>query len=259
MADGSPTPNSPIVSFYTLIPDGRPPERADRAAGGILPTRAFRFCEPVTTASAFGWHIFPPMGLSLIWDGSEVAWTYEGASGWYTLKAAQFPGFAERFDKAVPDDLKGFSPPFLSALPEPGLVQIWSGFIVGTAPDWSLLIRPVANVPKSQSYEMYEGLIETDQWFGPLFINMRLTRTHVPIEIDPEFPLFQVQPVHRSTYDNRLLDNFRVVSASDWGAGDWDKYRKTVKEPNVMAHRKPGLHAVDVRKRRKQGQQQGTL
>ena len=193
-------PDSPIVSFYTLIPDGRPPERADRAAGGILPTRAFRFCEPVTTASAFGWHIFPPMGLSLIWDGSEVAWTYEGADGWFTLKAAQFPGFAERFDKAVPDDLKGFSPPFLSALPEPGLSRSGSGFIVGTAPGWSLLIRPTANVPKSQSYEMYEGLIETDQWFGPLFINMRLTRTHVPIDIDPEFPLFQVQPVHRAPY-----------------------------------------------------------
>jgi hypothetical protein len=259
MMDGWLKPNSPVVSFYTLIPNGRAPERADRSAGGILPTRAFRYCEPVTTASAFGWHIFPPIGLSLVWDGSEVAWTYEGAGAWYTLKSAQFPGFADRFDRIVPDDLKGFSPPFLSALPEPGLVQIWSGFVVRTAPGWSLLIRPSANVPRSQSYEMYEGIIETDEWFGPLFINLRLTRTHVPIEIDPEFPLFQVQPIHRSAYASELLDSFRVVPEGSWTSEDWDNYRKTVKEPNIIAHRQPGLHAVKVRKRRKQAEQENAL
>jgi hypothetical protein len=194
------------------------------------------------------------MALSLIWDGSEVAWTYDGADGWYALKAAQFPGFAARFDQLAPADLKGYSPPFLTALPEPGLVQIWSGFVVGSAPGWSLLVRPTANVPKSQGYEMYEGIIETDRWFGPLFINLRLTRTHVPIDIDPEFPLFQVQPVHRSAYDNKLLDNFCVVSPGNWSQDNWNKYRKTVKEPNVMAHREPGMHAVSVRKRRKQAQ-----
>ena len=252
MPDEWPKPNAPIVSFYTLIPNGRPPERADRSAGGILPTRAFRYCEPVTTASAFGWHIFAPIGLSLLWDGSEVAWTYQGADGWYALQSAQFPGFADRFDQTVPEDLKGFSPPFLTALPEPGLVQIWSGFVVRTAPDWSLLVRPPANVPRRQSYEMYEGLIETDRWFGPLFINLRLTRSHVPIEIDPEFPLFQVQPVHRAAYDGKLLDSYRVVAEGGWTPDDWEQYRRTVKEPNVMAHRKPGQHAIGVRKRRKQ-------
>ncbi len=67
-----------------------------------------------------------------------------------------------------------------------------------TAPGWSLLVRPPANLPRSLGYECFEGIVETDRWFGPLFVNLRLTRTNVPIEFDADFPLLQVQPVHRS-------------------------------------------------------------
>src|SRR4051794_9182853 len=107
---------APLARFYRLISAGRAPQRADRAAAGTLPTRAFRFCEAVTSASSFGWYVFPPIGFSLYWEGgSDILWTYEGAPDWYPLKTAQFPGFVDRFDAAVPLDVKGFSPPFLGA------------------------------------------------------------------------------------------------------------------------------------------------
>ena len=34
--------------------------------------------EPVTSAAAFGYYIFPPINFSLMWDGHDVMWTYEG-------------------------------------------------------------------------------------------------------------------------------------------------------------------------------------
>ena len=43
----------PLAHFFRLVSTGRAPQRADRAAAGTLPTRAFRFCEAVTSASAF--------------------------------------------------------------------------------------------------------------------------------------------------------------------------------------------------------------
>ena len=55
-----------VVTFYRMIPDAPAPQRADRSAGGMLPTRAFRYCDPVTTASAFGWYVFPPAAFSHI-------------------------------------------------------------------------------------------------------------------------------------------------------------------------------------------------
>src|SRR5205085_8793751 len=102
--------DSRLISFYRLIPGARAPMRADRAAAGTMPTRAFRFCEAMRTASAFGWYLFPPITFTVMWDGgADVLWTYHGADAWYPLKSAQFPGFAEHFDKVAPDAIKGFS------------------------------------------------------------------------------------------------------------------------------------------------------
>jgi hypothetical protein len=249
--DGLVNPPSPLATFYRFIPGCREPQRADRAAAGTLPTRGFRFCEALTSASAFGWYVFPPISFSLIWDGSEVLWTYEGAGDWHALKTAQFPGFASRFDEVVSPDLKGFSPPFLTGLREPGLVQIWSGLAVRTAPDWNLLVRQPANLVRHPGYECYEGIVETDRWFGPLFTNVRLTRTHAPIEFDADFPFLQVQPVHRSLYGS-ALDQFEIVAGLDQiDSAGWDAYRETVVKPNVDPERRPGQYAVAARRRRK--------
>ena len=114
--------------------------------------------------------------------------------------AAQFPDFSDAFDNAAPEGLQGCAPPFLTALPEPGMVQIWTGLMASTAPGWSLLVRPPANLALPGGYSLYEGIIETDTWFGPLFTNLRLTRTHKPIHLKANFPLLQVQPLPREAY-----------------------------------------------------------
>src|SRR5438105_596038 len=109
--DDRPAGTPPLVTFFQLLPQGRPPQRADRSAAGSLPTRAYRYCEPVTTASAFGWYVFPPINFSVIWDGgTDIVWTFQGADGWYPLKSAQFPDFAEQFDRAAPAELAGYAP-----------------------------------------------------------------------------------------------------------------------------------------------------
>jgi hypothetical protein len=245
----------PIVTFRRVIPQCRPVMRADRSAMGTLPTRAFRYCEAVTTASAFGWYLFPPLEFTVQWDGTDVIWTYEGAEAWYPLTSAQFPGFAGYFDGLAPPEMQGFSPPFLSALPEPGVLQVWTGHIATTRPGWSLLVRPPANLPRSQCYELFEGIVETDRWFGPLFINVRLTRTEFPIRFGPEMPLVQVQPVPRSVYAEETLGKFGYVDdLAGLTPDDWERYRATVVKPNLDPHRRPGQYAVAARKRQSRGE-----
>ena len=93
----------PIVTFFRFVPECRLPMRADRAAAGTMPTRAFRHCEAMTSASAFGWYVFPPITFSLMWDGgSEIFWTFKGEDAWFPLSKVQFPGFADHFDKTAP-------------------------------------------------------------------------------------------------------------------------------------------------------------
>jgi Family of unknown function (DUF6065) len=244
--------DEPIASFFRFVPDARAPQRADRSAAGTMPARAFQYCEALRVASSFGWYVFPPLDFGLIWDGADIDWTYDGGENWLPLKAAQYPDFAAAFDAVAPDDVKSFSPPFLGALFEPGLVQIWSGFVARTAADWSLLVRPCANLPRSKSFEVYEGIIETDRWFGPLFINLRLTRTDVPIFFSTEIPLFQAQPIPRSVYADAISNAFEIVPGlEDLTPADWDDFRRTVVKPNSDPDRKRGKYAAETRKRHK--------
>ena len=239
----------PTVQFFRLVDSARPPQRADRAAGGTLPTRAFRYCEAATTAAALGWYVFPPMGFQLFWNGTEVFWTYGGAGSWYALGAAQFPDFRQRFDRHAPPNVQNYSPTFLGALPEPGIVQVWSGLIAKTKPGWSLLARGPANLPRSVGYDVFEGVVEADQWFGPLFINIRLTQTGAPIEFDANRPLFQVQPILRDAYSDATLNDVAVHSLETMDAADWAAYHRTVVAPS-QARCPHGAHAAAVRKRR---------
>ena len=103
---------SPLVVFHRFIPTARLPTRADRSAAGSLPTRAFRFCEAVVTAAAFGYYLFPPIDFSLMWDGTRVQWTWAGEENWHPLHSAQFPDFSAYFDTVAPEDIRGFAPPF---------------------------------------------------------------------------------------------------------------------------------------------------
>jgi hypothetical protein len=159
-----PPKKTPLVSFHRFVPTARLPQRADRSAAGSLPTRAFRYCEPSTSASGYGYYIFPPISFSLQWDGRDVMWTWEGAGTWLPLKSAQFPNFRDQFDAVAPKEIREYAPPFLGALQEPGLIQCWTGLVARTAPGWSLMVRAPANIPRSGAYELFEGSPST---FGP--------------------------------------------------------------------------------------------
>jgi hypothetical protein len=245
---------SPVVTFYGAIPGMRAPIRADAAVLGTIPARAFQYCEALRTASSFGWYVFPPIDFTLEWDGSQILWTYRGARAWYPLTSAQFPGFQAQFDRHAPRRLRGFAPPFLSAVPEPGIVQLWTGLFVESAPDWSLLIRPPANLPRSLGFDLYEGIVESDRWFGPLFTNLRLIKTDVPIHFSCETPLLQVQPLQRSTYAEEVSNRFTVVRRmEEFPANAWSRYEENIVKPNLEPQRPVGAYAAEVRRRRRSG------
>ena len=238
-----------ICQFYRMIPGAPAPRRADRSADGMLPVRGYRYCEALASASAFGWYMYPPLNFSLIWDGVEIAWTYENAEGWYPLRGAQFPGFRQLFEQLAPASARELAPPFLTASREAGVVQIWSGYLARTECDWSLLCRGPANIPRTQGYEHFEGIIESETWFGPLFTNVRLTRTNSPVEFHTRYPLFQVQPLLRRCYTN---PSFEVLDAGDLNQPDWQRFETTMR-PNTDQNRTLGHYAADTRRRARQG------
>ena len=240
-----------MVKFYRLLPGSSIPQRADKSAGGTLPVRAYRYCEAVRTASAFGWYVFPPADFNLAWDGTDTIWKFDYEDNWTVLDSVQFPDYIRAFNHHCPLDLTDAVPPFLTAGAEPGMVQIWSGLFCRTEPGWSLLVRAPANLPRSNSYEHFEGIIETDKWFGPLFVNVRLTKTDIPITFDVGYPLMQVQPLQQSTYSEEVLEAIDSVdSVEEFTPDDWEKYRETITRPGRGFEREKGVYAKMVRRQK---------
>jgi len=244
---------NPAFTFYGAVPGLRAPMRADASVLGTLPVRGFQYCEALRAASSFGWYVFPPIDFTLQWDGARIIWTFRGARAWYPLTSAQFPGFAAEFDRRAPQHLRGFAPPFITALVEPGVVQVWTGLFLESAENWSVLVRAPANLPRNLAFDVYEGIVESDRWFGPLFTNVRLVKTDVPIEFSTEIPLLQVQPLHRSTYAEEVSNRFHLVQGlSDFPAHAWSRYEETIVRPNLEP-RPAGAYATQARRRKRAG------
>lgn len=187
-----------------------------------------------------------------MWDGHDTLWSVDGHQSWHNLNAVQFPDFYDRFNTACPEALIDQVPPMIAATDDPGIVNLWSGLIARTRDDWSLLIRPPANLPRSGKYDGYEGIVETDRWFGPLFTNIKLTKTDVPIDFHRDMPIMQVQPIHRSLYQNQVLESFEFTDAvEDLDTHDWEDYFQTMVAPGICHEREQGAYAKQTRKRKK--------
>lgn len=247
-----------VVTFYKVSPGAISPMHADRSALGSMPAAAHQFCEALRAASSFGWYIFPSHDIRLRWDGAQTF--FDNGQEWWPLTSVLDPELSSYWDEHCPADMKGGAPPYLSALFVPGVVQIWSGLLVSTAPDWSVLVRPLANLTQSRAFACYEGIIETD-WFKPtpLFINIKLSSTDTVIEIPRNKPLFQLQPVHRLSY-TAAMDQFveheglqpRRGERGGMSPEDWSGLSSTIRSVSPSRPHDTGRYGADVRKRAKQ-------
>lgn len=199
----------PIASFYQLFPDAPLPQRADKTLMGTMPLRAVRGCEPLVVASGYGWYIYPPLDFSLTWDGTNIYWRIDDdiERDWVRCEKEILPGYTEHLSGAPAHIRELCYMPFMSPAPEPGILQIWPGLLVKTKPEWSILVRPLANLPKDPAVELFDGIIETDWWFGPLLSVLRFCKTDTVFSLRKDLPYAQLQPIHRAAYNNKLLDH----------------------------------------------------
>ena len=200
------------MTFHRFVPGARIPQRADRSAIGTMPTRAFRYCEPIVTASAFGYYIFPPISFSLMWDGTDVIWTWEGAGELVSAARRRSSRISARCStEAAPEEITGI----LAAVPRrPAGARHRADLDRPRRPHRARLEpagpaarQPAAQPTTSSSRASSRPTAGSDRC-SPI---LRLTKTNVPIEFRADYPLFQVQPIPRHVYDDQAQNNYELV------------------------------------------------
>ncbi|MDR3538180.1 MAG: DUF6065 family protein [Acetobacteraceae bacterium] len=246
-----PEPGGPGARFLSLVPIAMTPRPAQRDAGGSLPIRAARYCEAITSACAFGWWLYPPMDAWLFWDGSTIFYSLDGESYEPLDDSCEYPGMAEALAEHVPEGIAPIASALFTALPEPGIVQVSLGLIASTAPGWSMLLRRPANLPLFGGYDALEGIVETDIWRAPLFINLRLTRTHTPIRLHAMAPLVQAQPLPQWLYQPETMADLQCGGLDAMTPDDWSAWEERFVEPADRPLRRDGEYATASRKRQR--------
>lgn len=243
----------PPIRFISALPGLIPPMPGDRSALGSAPAAAFQYCEAMAMASAFGWTLFPPCDLHLRWTGREAEILH--GETWQTLDTVSFgPEEQAAWDKAAGPALAGRMPHVAQKLFVPGIVQVWTGYFIESDPEWSVLIRPLPNVPGPDSHFLYEGIVETDHFRPcPLFVNIRLLKTDREIVLRAGDPLFMVQPVHRSAYAPGVLAAGAPQDLADLPPSGKEGLERTIRlfDPLHGGNSLPGSYGAQVRRRRK--------
>lgn len=252
----------PIVTFHRIVESAPLPLRADKSALGTLPAAAFQYCEAVRAASGWGWYVFPPVDIHLLWNGVDIDYQVEGQ--WQRLKSIGLSdAFADAWDEHAPEPLQGCWPPFMTAIPSPGVVQVWTGYLVSTAPGWSVDVGPLANIRQSRDFACFEGLIETDSFKPcPLFMNIQLQATDREIVMPRSRPLFQVRALRRDSYlepahvvEHREGLAPRVGDSGGMTEEDWAGYAKTVRRIDAPAgSHTPGQYGAGRRRSARSGE-----
>lgn len=239
----------PLITFYRVLP-GLAPRRGTPCAIGTLPTRAFQYCEAARQGSALGYYVFLPKTFQLEWDGGTGGlWSFDDGAIWHPLTTAAFPDSMATFDAVAPEWCKGFCPPFITFTEFSGAVQIWTGWFARTAPGYSLLVKGRTNIGQPRAYEVLEGVVDTDEWFGPLFAIVRLITPGVPIVFDAITPFLQVLPLHRASYANDVQNRFLVQDADAISPELWRAYERSLIVP-AMRNPERGHYAKGARRRR---------
>jgi hypothetical protein len=191
------------LKIWRLHPQGVRLIPAEKTLHGTAHPDGIKWCGPFTNANKYGFWVFPPIDLDIVWKGG-AEFEYNILTPWGEEEVP----FVKSMIKDD-DESKEFLEEFGGRVKvscgrvENNICQIWSGCVFQTPPGWCLLIRSPININMDAPYRIQEGILETDWLPYDIWINVAIQQQNVPIQLrkDQWPPLAQLIPVRKESYD----------------------------------------------------------
>ena len=187
------------LRIWRLHPRGVHICRAEKTLHGNASSAAMRWCGPFAHANAYGFWVFPPFDIDIIWHGGR---SFEHRlNSLYTDEDAALVTRLQR-----PEDHYRYTPrkkiEFGSTLDS--VVSVWTGCIFQTPPGWGLMIRDPININSSAIFRVQEAILETDWMSYDIWINLLFIQQDKWAHIrrgEGWPPIAQLVPVPTAAYD----------------------------------------------------------
>lgn len=188
------------LKIWKVHPKASKIEAAEKTCKGTANAGGVKWCGPYSSVNRIGFWVYAPVELDFICENGE-----------YKVKMLEDYSnedfnIVKSLEKSTDNlDLEKWIYPsvgrtkFTWGAVEKNVVQIWTGLIFKTPPEWGLQIRSPINFPKT-NYHVMEGILETEWLQYDIWINLVCELNQV-ISIRKDMPLAHLVPVHRSSFD----------------------------------------------------------
>jgi hypothetical protein len=196
--------------------------RAEKTLNESADQNGIKWCMPYKIANQMGFWIYPPIDFEITWHGGKD-FTYKNHEEYddsdygiisSILRAPELAKM-EKWCSTGTGRSK-----FTYGLVEAGVVQVYTGCIFKTNPNWCLQIRSPINFPERQHYYIMEGMLETDWMQYDIWMNLVFTQKFKPIRFKPsdKTPIAQLVPVHRQSFTSDWTMTEQMINAGDVNA-----------------------------------------
>ena len=216
------------LTIYKTHPKACRIEKAEKTLKDTADKNGIKWCMPYKIANQTGFWIYPPIDFEITWHGGKD-FTYKNYEEYDDSDYGIIHSMLRAPDlvKSEKWNMMGVGrSKFTYGLVEAGIVQVYTGCIFKTPPNWCLQIRSPINFTERQPYFVMEGMLETDWMQYDIWINLVFTQKFKPLRFRPDdiTPIAQLVPIHRQSFTSEWNLSDKMINSSDLDAKEASKF-----------------------------------
>jgi hypothetical protein len=192
------------LKVYHTHPSACRVERAEKTLKDTAVPGGVKWCMPYKLVNSNGFWMYPPADIEITWHGGKD-FTYKMLEDYGPDEYNHISSLIKARD--VKDFEKWCSfgngrTKYTWGSVDVGVVQIYTGCIFKTDPNWCMQIRSPVNFQRRSQFFVMEALIETDWLQYDIWLNLVFTEKLKPVTLRKTdlIPIAQLVPIHRQSF-----------------------------------------------------------